>query len=293
MNLSLPWPLKVGAKLCLARLPIPYWVWKRLNLFVFGRMDDPGYALGVFEKHFEISTFGRKSGGFRMLEIGPGDSLLSAVIAKAYGAERCDLVDIGDFANTPLATYVAMATKLGTAGRAGTPNLDSCQTVDDVLATCNARYWTQGLQSLSQLESESIDFIWSHTVLQHVRLAEFDEYLRQLRRLIRTDGICSHVFDLRDFMGGALNHLRFSTRAWENEWMASSGFYSNRLRYSELLGRFKSAGFDAEITSVDRWPTPPTPSSKMAPPFRDMDDEDLRVSGFHVLLRPGASSDQR
>ena len=286
MSLELPWPLKIGAKLCLSRLPVPYRVWKRLNLFVFGRMEDPEYALGVFRRHFESGTFGRKSGGFRALEIGPGDSLLSAVIANAYGAESCDLVDVGDFAHTPLASYVAMTTMLRSAGRAGAPVLDACRDVNDVLKVCNAKYWKEGLRSLPQLESNSVDFIWSHTVLQHVRLAQFGEYMRELRRIVRDDGVCSHLFDLRDFMGGALNHLRFSARTWESSWMASSGFYSNRLRYPELLGVFESTGFAVEVVSVDRWPKLPTPARKMSSPFRQMSDEDLSVSGFQVLLRP-------
>lgn len=288
MNPGLPWPLLVVAKLFLSRLPVPYRVWKRLNLFVFGRMEDPDYALGVFRKHFEISSFGRKTGGFRALEIGPGDSLLSAVIARSYGAERCDLIDAGDFAHAPLANYLAMTAKLQADGRIGAPNLDGCQSVNDVLARCQAKYWTQGLQSLAHIKSGSVDFIWSHTVLQHVRLAEFREYMRELRRVIRADGVSSHLFDIRDFMGGALNHLRFPAGIWESAWMASSGFYSNRLRYSELLEIFESAGFDVELASVDRWLTLPTPVRKMSSPFREMDEENLGVSGFHVVLRPTA-----
>jgi len=75
--------------------------------------------------------------------------------------------------------------------------------------------------------------------------------------------------------------------------VASAGFYSNRLRYSELLGIFESVGFDVEVKSVDRWATLPIPAKRMASPFREMDEEDLRVSGFHVLLRPRAATGQR
>ena len=41
--------------------------------------------------------------------------------------------------------------------------------------------------------------------------------------MIRPGGLCSHVVDLKDHLGGALNNLRFSQRVWESRTMAGSG----------------------------------------------------------------------
>ena len=49
--------------------------------------------------------------------------------------------------------------------------------------------------------------------------------------------------------------------------MSNSGFYTNRIRYSEMLDLFKQAGFEAEVAHTDRWATVPTPRRKMAPHF--------------------------
>ena len=51
------------------------------------------------------------------LELGPGDSLLSAMAAHAHGASAYYLVDAGSFAQAPVAQYRAMAAYLAEHGR--------------------------------------------------------------------------------------------------------------------------------------------------------------------------------
>jgi len=46
--------------------------------------------------------------------------------------------------------------------------------------------------------------------------------------------------------------MRFSTQAWESPLMAQSGFYTNRLRFSEMLNIFKEAGFRTEVRHVGK-----------------------------------------
>jgi hypothetical protein len=68
--------------------------------------------------------------------------------------------------------------------------------------------------------------------------------------------------------------------------MAKSGFYTNRIRFSEMIGLFRDAGFNVELTRVSRWEELPTRKAAMAPEFRGFQDDDLLVQGFDVLLRP-------
>jgi hypothetical protein len=92
----LPWWAKIAAKLILARLPLGGRTWQSLGLFSPGEMDDPDYALAVFEAHYQ--AMGYPAPGFRYVELGPGDSLASAVIAKAHGAVGGWLIDSGAYA---------------------------------------------------------------------------------------------------------------------------------------------------------------------------------------------------
>jgi SAM-dependent methyltransferase len=165
------------------------------------------------------------------------------------------------------------------------PSLAGCRDIDAVLERCGARYMTHGLDSLRDIESASVDFVFSNAVLEHIRRHEFTETMRELRRILKPAGIGSHQVDLSDHLGGALNNLRFSATVWEGRLFAMSGFYTNRIGHSQMLEIFNQAGFDATTTRIDRWPSLPTPKQRMAPEFRGIADEELCIRGFHVLLR--------
>jgi SAM-dependent methyltransferase len=278
-----PWQLKIALKLVLARLPLNYHLWKKARLFELGGMERPEYALNVFRRHFDAATFARKTGDFSTLEMGPGDSLFSALIARTFGASRTYLVDVGPFASTDLASYRRLVSHLRGLGLQP-PNLENCSSLDQLMATCSAEYLTEGLASLRKIPSASVDFIWSHAVLAHVRRDDFLPTLRELRRIQRPDGVGSHHTGFGDILGGKLNDLRFSDRIWESSFMANSGFYTNRTRYQEFLRLVRLAGFEPEILHVTRWKTLPTPRRKMAQQFAALPEQDLQVSGVDVLL---------
>jgi hypothetical protein len=280
---QVPWQVKVAAKLVLARVPFNYQIWKRIGIFKLGAMERPEYALGVFRCHFDAANFARKSGDFVGLELGPGDSLDSAVIAKSFGASQTYLVDIGRFASSDLECYRRMEVHLRRSGL-HPPNLSGCRTFADFERATSAKYLTQGLESLKNIPTASVDFVWSHAVLQHVRRSEFFATLQELRRIQRPDGLGAHRISISDILGGKLNDLRFSERVWESAFMSKSGFYTNRIRYGLLMEMFKDAGFTPEIRRVTRWQTLPTPRKKMAPQFASLPDEDLCISGFDLYL---------
>jgi SAM-dependent methyltransferase len=218
-----------------------------------------------------------------VLELGPGDSIASAIIAATHGAQAI-LVDAGRFVRADIASYLELESVLTESGLLPPP-LSGCQDIDEILDHCNARYMTKGLESLRQIEAESVDLIFSQAVLEHVRRREFLETMRECRGILRPGGICSHRVDLRDHLGGALNNLRFSERIWESEFFAKSGFYTNRIQYSQMLDLFNEAGFEVEVTGVRRWDALPTPRNRLASEFNGLPAEELCVCGFDVLLR--------
>ena len=167
-----------------------------------------------------------------------------------------------------------------------TISADGLTSTEALLTACHATYGTRGLRSLQAIPDHSVDYSWSHTVLQHVPLKEFRQTIGELRRQLRPDGISSHWVDLQDCIGGGLNNLRFSEAVWESPFMANSGFYTNRVRYFEMLELFKEARLEAEVVSIMRWDRLPIQRSKLSPRFQKLSDEDLRVRVFHVILRP-------
>ncbi|VEP13241.1 conserved hypothetical protein [Hyella patelloides LEGE 07179] len=147
-------------------------------------------------------------------------------------------------------------------------------------------YLTEGLQSLKTIQSESVDFVFSHAVLEHVRLTEFFDTMKEIRRIIRPNGVCSHCIDLKDHFVSSLNNLRFSQKIWESSIITNSSFYTNRLRYSQLLQLFKEACFETEVVTTTRWPHLPIPKQKMSSEFQSLPQEELCISGFDVILKP-------
>jgi SAM-dependent methyltransferase len=268
-----PWWGKIAAKIMLSRLHLDYnRFWKRLGMFVNGPMEDTEYAIGVFERHYR--DFAKKP--FVCMELGCGDSLATALIAKLHGATSTYLVDVGDFANRSINTYKRLASML---------DMDvSIYSMESYMEACNASYLTKGLLSLKSVPDNSIDFIFSQAVLEHVRKREFRQTLVELRRILKSGGKMSHAVDLKDHLGGGLNNLRFSQYLWEKDWVACSGFYTNRLHYFEMVQLFEDAGFDCETTSIIRFKKMPLERHKMAPAFRRFSDDDLLISGFNVVL---------
>lgn len=115
---AVPWWMRIGIKIALARLPIPYGFWKRLRLFEHGDMNQPQSALDTFLEHAGMAgVLDMKShlpqlrvdgDDFAVLELGPGDSLFSAVVARSLGASRSWLVDAGAYAAADIETYVGL-----------------------------------------------------------------------------------------------------------------------------------------------------------------------------------------
>ncbi len=284
MKNNLPWQGWIAAKIIFSRLPISYRVWQRLGLLKHGQMEQPDYAYRVWKDHSEAIKI-QRSARLTVLELGPGDTLFSAMISYAYGVTGSYLVDVGPFARYDLRLYNSMANYLLKKGLF-VPEMANLSSIDEFLATYGAQYLTSGLSSLRTIPDQSIDFIWSHGVLEHIRKVEFIDTMHELRRIIRNDGILSHTIDYRDHIGGALNHLRFSDHIWESDFFADSGFYTNRIRFFDMLNLFQEASFDTEIISVNRWDSVPTPRPKLNTDFENCSDLELNTWWAKVLLRP-------
>jgi len=287
-----PWYVRMATKVVLSRVPVSYQAWRTLRLFAHGEMAKSAYAYRVFRQHFDASDFPRKAGGFIALEIGPGDGLLSAVIAAACGAAKTYLIDMGAYATTDIRPYQEVAQLLRSEGLAA-PDLGGAQGLAEILRRCNASYLTHGLDSLRELPSHSVDFAWSHAVLEHIRMREFAAGVNELRRILATDGCVSHQVDLKDHLGGGLNNLRFPGRWWEAEWLARSGFYTNRIRFGEMMRLFAAAGFSVERLITSRFESLPLRRASLAVEFRSLPEEDLMVSGFHVVMRAPTPGTER
>lgn len=282
---KVPWWVKFYLKIMLSRIPFDYRVWKKMSLFEHGNMTSPEYAIQVFNQHLLATGMKGCLQDKVCMELGPGDSLFSAMLMRAHHAKKIYLVDSGDYCSKDMAIYNNMLDFLESNGLGMRPVGDHFKSFDHLLEFCNAEYLTNGIFSLKNLPSKYVDFVWSQAVLEHIYADEFIDYFIELRRITKNDGISSHEIDLSDHLGNALNNLRFKKWFWESNLLRKSGFYTNRIRYNQLLDIMKQVGFEYKVLSVSKWPKLPTKKNSMVEPFWTLPDDDLIVRVLNVILK--------
>lgn len=112
------------------------------------------------------------------------------MVARVYGAGKVYLVDVGAFANAEIEVYRAAAVAL-MQGRETLLHPADWTCIQDMLEDCRATYLTDGVASLRSISDGHVDFTWSQAVLEHVRCSDFDETMRELRRICSTRGYAS------------------------------------------------------------------------------------------------------
>jgi Methyltransferase domain len=248
-------------------------------------MDKPTYAFSTFVRHYDSAGFENNDDQFVMLELGPGDSISSGVIARCFGAKKSYLVDKGNDAIASSTSYIPLFEFL----KERFPNIDACNgdlTIEELIEKWGIDYLTNGLVSLSELPDASVDYLWSQSVLEHIRKPDFSNYIKEFRRLMTNNGVSVHGVDLKDHLSYSHNNLRFSENVWESDFMSNSGFYTNRILFSEMMSIFGENGFDAKAINIKRWDDIPTPRKKLASDFDNVSDDDLLIAEFDVVLRP-------
>jgi hypothetical protein len=140
-----PWWLKIGAKVVLSRVPISYRSFAAAGIFRHGHMCDPDYAIDVFLRHFERSGLLGRTQSFVGLELGVGDSVASAIVAKAHGASVCYQIDSGRYAAEDRETYQSIVAALSQRGFEVEGPGDSA-TLDEILEKYDGVYLTNGIQ---------------------------------------------------------------------------------------------------------------------------------------------------
>jgi SAM-dependent methyltransferase len=278
------WAFKIIAKIIFSRLPLPYSFWRSLSLFRHGSMDSSEYPVKIFNLHLKRAFPHGLPFGAVILELGPGDSLASALMGYASGALKTYLVDVGSFARNDVTFYQTLATDLCNKGLQ-CPDISDAFSLDDILQASNAIYLTNGLSSLRMIPSDSVDFVWSHSVLEHVRKDELAAALVELQRILKPGSRSSHNIDFQDHLAHSLNNLRFSELLWESNLFAKSGFYTNRVPAIQMHKMFQEIGLKILSEEFGKWDELPIHRRSLHADFTKYTDEELCNRTSHVLLQ--------
>jgi SAM-dependent methyltransferase len=147
------------------------------------------------------------------------------------------------------------------------------------------------------LPSESIDLVFSRSVLEHVANSQVASLLRELRRILRPGGGMVHAIDMRDHM-----HLGFpadgessgfSNTCAQGDWLDALTYPDwlyramfsrsvcriNRIRVDEWLRLFVDAGFTAVYREDDCLDLPGSATSgRLLPRWRSVEPSVLSVA---------------
>jgi len=277
------WFCKILIKIVISKLPVSYSVWRKLRLFRHGKMDDASYSQKIFNLHVSRYSSEIDLAGKRVLEVGCGDSVASGVLAFLHGCESCFCIDVGEFATSDLNFYKEIKGSPKYPERWG--SLQSVTSFSGLLETCKITYETEGLDSLRRIDTCSIDLSWSHSVLEHVRLKELTNVLAELHRVMVHQGVSSHNIDYQDHLAFSLNNLRFGSTVWELDWLAQSGFYTNRIRAFQMHRKFAEVGFSILFEDFGKWADLPIERRLFSDEFRDISDEELKIRTSSILVK--------
>jgi hypothetical protein len=285
-GMPIPWWTKMGLKLALSRLPVSYATWSRLGVFRHSFLTDANKILHNARAHVERYRAQRGRFPQCVLELGPGELTTRAVTYAALGATRIILVDVGDFGANDVAAYHKTA-ELAEESGLTPPALQGASNRADIFQRCWTEYLCSGLADLEKITSGVVDLIVSDAVLEHVRKRDVLPLLHQLRRVAAPDAVALHGIDFHDHLGGGLQSLRFSDATWEAEWMARSGFYTNRISPSGLIALLQQAGFQTSVRHRLAWRRTPIPRDRLSADIAaHWTDHDLHTAMLQIEAEP-------
>lgn len=120
---------------------------------------------------------------------------------------------------------------------------------EDVLNKYNIQYLAP--QKLSDLPEKKFDICVSTTTLEHFSLQDLNDFLLDVKKILKDDGLVSSIIDYSDHYShtdkniNSLNFLKFD----ENEWVKynNSYLYQNRLRHQDYRELFNDFNYKIKI----------------------------------------------
>jgi SAM-dependent methyltransferase len=257
-----------------------------------GEGKNAGYA--VADGLHQIALLRRAGVPFSgtVMEMGTGWLPIIPVIYAAAGFERFILTDT-EALLLPSGLDIAVG-----AVRRRLPlvseglGLTERETADALDRPLRYEYRAPWRPSLA--DEASADGLFSRCVLEHVRPAEIEAFLREARRMVRPGGWMCHTVDNGDHWSHIdSQRSRVAFLAWRSgslvERFAALNHYeySNRLRHADYLDMFRRTGWDIVLSEgvPDEASLADLARMRLAPPFDARDHRDLAILSSHFVLR--------
>lgn len=263
------WKIKAHGMAIISRIPGGRRLYHRLqSIFGTNRLDaDEGFrrAAEVIEL---VSRSGKSPRDATVVEIGTGWRPFLPFLLSLAGAKRIVSLDVNPWLTKgyaletyrSLEPYVSdLATQLGEPVEHVRERYErigiATKTLPAMLAAAGLDYVYPGDARRTELAANSVDFVCSSNVFEHIPPDVLRAIHTESFRIIRPGGLAIHRFNPGDHYAGvdrsitASNFLRFSDREWR--WYGGTGLsYHNRLRCVQHREMLREAGFTILVDDV-------------------------------------------
>jgi len=170
-------------------------------------------------------------------------------------------------------------------------SLRQARTLPELLERGRIEYFAPADASRTGLPAQSVDIVFSNSVLEHVPPEAILRIMQEGRRVLRPDGFAIHSVNCGDHYAyidsniTPMNYFSFSERAWRF-WNNKLG-YQNRLRPQDLKELLQQGGL--EIVREKFKPRPELlaalPKIKISPEFQRYTPEQLCTTSVDLVAR--------
>lgn len=162
---------------------------------------------------------------------------------------------------------------------------------DEILKYCNIRYHAPANAAKTNLANESVDVVYSSTVLEHIPEPEIDRLFNESLRILRPGGHMVHLIDMNDHFTyndqsiSSINFLQFSEQSFKK--YNSKFLYQNRLRASKWRQIITDRGFEIVYwqPNTNQEVLKRLSSFQLSEEFARMETNDLCTTSVYVVAK--------
>jgi SAM-dependent methyltransferase len=178
-----------------------------------------------------------------------------------------------------------------TAIEADYKRLYKAQSVDELLNSARIEYHAPADATATRLPPNSVDVVFSNSVMEHVPRAVILALMRESRRILRSGGLSIHSVNCGDHYAyfdrkiTPINYLTYTERKWR--FWNNRLLYQNRLRPQDFLDMAGEAGLETVLKKHKprQELLAALPRLKTAPEFQHYSPEQLCTTSIDFVAR--------
>jgi SAM-dependent methyltransferase len=242
--------------------------------------------------------------GAELVEIGTGWMPVFPLCFALAGARACHTFDLQRHLSDSLTTRAVarLAAHLSRIAQVTGTSIAEVErrygeirqekTLEGTLRRAGIRYYAPADASKTTLTDQSVDVVFSNSVLEHVPPEAIRGIFREARRVLRPTGLAIHSANCGDHYAyfdrsiTFINYLQYSEREWR--FWNNTMLYQNRLRPGDFLELARDAGFEILLS---RWRPKEAllaalATLQLAPEFKAYPPEQLCATSVDFAARP-------